>query len=625
MKQLNRFQSRLIGLSVGVLLALLIWPSTSRLVRLQFALLIPTSEVVAPWSFSGSKKTEAARKYSLCRYHETALLHPDDFRLQFSDALKVSPEYGGTSSTVKTTRLRELTRRFPGRPSLYAAILRFASQDQVKIDREAGRMLNHIPSPLMLPSHDQARISPDLLAAFDRDAIEGERIDPENAYFPLMRSAGLFAAHRNKDALAALERASRKPNWIEYYSDEIECDWKLKETTFGTGSALPRMASAYSILFPHYSLLQNASRLAIIKAVESEKAGKNEDGLAIRDAVRRCGSLMLVQSTSAIGAFVGISMNDISIARPGGAPPIVDYKGNAKEELRGRRLLEYDAYLSRIGHKDKIARVHAQSAAGDEARRIVKYLNKSPLFSGPSKLALSWIAGIILLSNVLLMLALGLAAIPLSRLRIMRSGEGLPPSISSSVTFGILAGAIAAGVGMMLQENMAAIIFILGLLAIGSIVLALLGEAGWHRFYRMGIFALSMAGVFLLCTAFLWQLISAINPMVQFIFGSGETEMRIGLQNSLLALPVVIASAIPLLTLISFGLLSLAWRVPLSVGVIRGLRGCAISISCLLLLAYGILVPMLYMQETAMDESMKRTVQHEGRFIAELAGKQWPK
>ena len=54
------------------------------------------------------------------------------------------------------------------------------------------------------------------LEAFDRDAAAGERLDPDNAFFPLMRSVGLFAEHRDDEALAAIQRAGAKPRFQEY-------------------------------------------------------------------------------------------------------------------------------------------------------------------------------------------------------------------------------------------------------------------------------------------------------------------------------------------------------------------------------------------------------------------------
>jgi hypothetical protein len=67
------YQSRLVlvGLALGVILALLIWPATRWLVRSQLALLIPTPASVAPWSVGAQAGATTARQ----RDHETARRH----------------------------------------------------------------------------------------------------------------------------------------------------------------------------------------------------------------------------------------------------------------------------------------------------------------------------------------------------------------------------------------------------------------------------------------------------------------------------------------------------------------------------------------------------------------------
>src|SRR5579871_2874965 len=204
METSQRCHPRLIGLALGVILALLIWPATHWLVRSQLSLLIPTPAAVAPWSFPGIETTQAAHEVAQRRSHETALLKPDDFLLQYAAAVVVPPADGNLSSDVKVQRLRELTHSFPDRPTLYAAILRFATQHQIKVDRDEIRMMTDDPNFQIHPVATEPYNTPEQLTAFDQDAAVGERLDPDNAYFPFLRSIGLFAARRDAEALAAL-------------------------------------------------------------------------------------------------------------------------------------------------------------------------------------------------------------------------------------------------------------------------------------------------------------------------------------------------------------------------------------------------------------------------------------
>jgi hypothetical protein len=82
--------------------------------------------------------------------------------------------------------------------------------------------------------------------------------------------------------------------------------------------------------------------------------------------------------------------------------------------------------------------------------------------------------------------------------------------------------------------------------------------------------------------------------------------------------------AVPILTLLILGIVSLCCRVPLSVGLTRGLRGCAVPIACVLLLGYAGLTIVTLRQEQVVDIGLQHIREHEGRYNAELQGKKWP-
>src|SRR5262249_40047924 len=149
--------------------------------------------------------------------------------------------------------------------------------DQVVIHRDEPALLMGDPAPkpdIHGQPHDDM---PEQLAAFDHDAAEGERLDPNNAYFSLMRAVGLFAANRDDEALAAISRAGQKTSWIEYWNDELDSEWQMQETAFGQASALARADRWGAILYPHLRSVRAASRLAIFKAAEAEQAGRIEE------------------------------------------------------------------------------------------------------------------------------------------------------------------------------------------------------------------------------------------------------------------------------------------------------------------------------------------------------------
>ena len=85
----TNYKFRLVGLSLGVILALLIWPATRRIVLAQIALCSPTTTSAAPWDTVASwgavatSNSQAASTTGHQRYRETAARHPDDLPLQF--------------------------------------------------------------------------------------------------------------------------------------------------------------------------------------------------------------------------------------------------------------------------------------------------------------------------------------------------------------------------------------------------------------------------------------------------------------------------------------------------------------------------------------------------------------
>jgi hypothetical protein len=65
-------------------------------------------------------------------------------------------------------------------------------------------------------------------------------------------------------------------------------------------------------------------------------------------------------------------------------------------------------------------------------------------------------------------------------------------------------------------------------------------------------------------------------------------------------------------------------RVPISVGVARALRGLAVPVASVLVVIYGLLLLPTLRSEAALQYSMDRTIQNEGKYLAEVAGKTWP-
>jgi hypothetical protein len=624
------------GIALGVLFALFLWPATRSLIGTQFALALgrPAGAIWPGYLADTSADAERALR-------AVANRHPDDYPIQLAQAIREAdalPDRSASRWEGYMQRLHALTPKFPDSPSLYANLLRLATRGAVRLNRpeEEAQVTD---DPNLRNVRNAARSSAAALAQFDQDAAAGERLDPENAYFPFMRAVGLFAAHRDADAIAALRRAADRPRWEEYYGDEVEGEWRMQEEAFGDHGVLPRVASSAMILFPQYAQFRGAGRVAMAKAIEAEQEGAAE-GVAIRHAVMECGSRMRVQARPLIGAMVGVALTRVALLRPGGVPlipeekPAVDRRSSVpfnlvhqKEMADRRRLHAYENYLRRVDHADAIAWVDAEFAAGSRARALTKRAVVFSPFSAPLwKLVFAWAVCMIVLSGALWMLALAGASSLLARSSRIRDGRALPGCAQRGLAFGLTVGTLGVIAALFSQKALWAPCLLTSMAA-GLFVLLLPGLSRADRLRSLGVFTLGLLGVFLLTGALVWQINNSIGPCVRMalLLNQHEGEGPQGdLRVVMMALSACLVLGVPFLTLLTLSVISRACRVPLSVGLIRGLRGCALPIACLLFLAYGVLVPLTQRQERVLDEGLTGTLHHEGSYLVGLIGETWP-
>jgi hypothetical protein len=91
---------------------------------------------------------------------------------------------------------------------------------------------------------------------------------------------------------------------------------------YGEQGYLGELVRQTSILFPHYAQLRGLSRALVGQAILLEQAGRAQDALTIRMALRKVSLKISIESTSDIGSLVGIAMHSISTGRVNGVPPL---------------------------------------------------------------------------------------------------------------------------------------------------------------------------------------------------------------------------------------------------------------------------------------------------------------
>ena len=623
----------LLGLALGVLLALLIVPQTRWLVRLQVltSLRLYHPLPIGP-CYTGSLAGDRRRAEAV------AARHPNDYMVQYAAAV------ADNSHDETLAGLHALTLRFPDRPMLYANLLRYETLGKVHLERPEENLLLGLPL-----SHKYGFGHPNApadLAAFDADAAAGERLDPDNAYFPLMRAVGLFAAFRDAEGLAAFRRASIKPSWREYCVDEVEARWRLHEEAFDDPGALGRVSIAASLLLPQYSQLRALARLILVKAVQQEAAGHREEALQLREALRQCGDLMRAQSTYVIGALVGNAICDIATDRTGGmtqgAPP-----DPVSDRQMWQQLDAYHAYATRLGHPEFAARARAEAAAGRQVSAIMRMDDPGRLQQLDQPfldLTRWWLAGIAVLSNVLWLLLFGGTAAGLAR---AGRAEGRP-----AWDWVASLGRVGAVCGLLLLT-----VFVVVLIAnlwtfivqeprwqvwAGSLVLLLVSAlvvlAVFRALFRMpgsrpqsilwalGLLLLAGAGLSGLWHVALWQsgglteITDALTPLGLPSWNGHDARSQ---QQMVGWLALAAVSAAPLLLLLVSGLVAARQAAPLARWV-RGFASAALPLACLLLLVWGGLLLGTVRQEGVVNTQVWHEVHDEGPYLAAQAGKTWP-
>lgn len=529
----------LLGMALGTLVTLWLLPATGWILHEQLRM------QVVPRGWKRDPKAAA-------RLLKAA---PSDYTLQLAAARQREPG---------PEPLRALLPRFPDNASLYANILRTAIPRPVLLHRREEYELfgRGSSAAAAVPAPHQL----DQLAEFDRDAAAGERLDPENAYFPLMRAVGLFAAHRDGEALDAVRRAGAKPRWEDYCLDEAAGAWLMGEVA-GRPGALGRAGDVAATLLPHCRELLAAARMAVHAAAGLERAGRTDDGLAIRRAVARCGSLIRTQGRLIVVSLVGMNITGVAGWRVvAGLPP-----GPPFDFIGDRQWALMDAYrrhLERAGYPKDARWVRAEAEAGTRTRALAAPTHTNHVSNAPlSRLVLWWLAGVALLGNTLWVLISGAVATLGLRRSIIGERRPLPTPI---------------------------VIGWLGLLAVTTF----------------------------LTTRGLAELVEVARGL--FIAGFPVQERLQGAARGEQAALVAVVLAVPGLLALVLGTASLVLRVPLTVGLARGFRGAALPVACCLVILYGGVALATARQEARVSDGLRRVMQHEGRYVAELAGEEWP-
>ncbi len=626
------------GIAVCVTVALFLAPATRWLVRQQALISIGRYHLLPGRTHSYTTSSIEDRH----RMNAAAASAPEDFGLHY--AALDGPGYVGAAAGM-----RGLVSRFPNQPALYANILRYDTPGVVRIDRPEGRWLEGTkPSP---NDYHPKPSMPAALAAYDQTAAEGERIDPNNAYFSLMRAVGLLAAHRDAEAEAAVRRAGTKTAWREYIADDIQSRWRLKQAAFGDRGVIPQAFIAYNTLLPQYQQMRQAVSVLAYRAMQKEQAGNIAGGLALRESLRRCGDLMRVQSNFLIGSIIGSSLCDIACLRPGGTPPPPELPSHATEELQTTRYRAtaqaFAKYARQHGQPGLAAKALAEAEAGVRVSAVQSSVSsrENSILEPINRLVNWWTADVAILANIFWLLALWAVAVVASTgRRFAPALSGWLPSLGQII--GVLLGATVllafCFLLLVLAINMPSVggKWLTGaiiLLFLAALALAMRGAARripWPRLRQasgwrtLGLLGLTLSTLTALYTLLLWQthgLWATGAAKLCFLPDASPFDFQDDGRRSLFE-GIAIATALiaPLLLTLGAALAARLRPAPRLARFGASLRVLAPATACVLLVVYGGLVLGTLRQEAGGRGQLEATVHSSGPYFAARAGLPWP-
>ena len=434
-------------LSLG---AAVMWPKTADMAKSQFKMLGGINSLAI---FQGTESE---------RIKERAFIaaHPDDATLQFGGALRGNVSQvdaqGALSSQERAEQLRTVAKKFPDHPEILAATLRAESQGEVLVHRaDAMQFLENRPAPKTGTVAVKPKISDSAaVKRFIDQCLVGERIDPDNAYFPLLRAMAYTELRQDKDAFNALHLAAGKKLWREYIPEEFIANRTVNRAMYGRTGLIPEMAISAAIVFPHYSSMRELSRVVAAEAIRLEMQGRVSEGMALRRDLFDVSERIRNESTSLIGSLVGSAMLDTSRMRPGGIMPVKTKQtrndGPTAEEAKVARELNRKRFVdfaTQHGEGAFAARAIESAKLGDEIRETSQKGMDRGVYGMEliTRLVIGQGVGLILLSNLVWMLILGAITAAVVRSPRFVAGNRLAPGPFVASVAGIALAMVVSG------------------------------------------------------------------------------------------------------------------------------------------------------------------------------------
>ena len=449
------------GIVLGVLFGLLGLPSVRYTLSSQLAFAFAEDSI--PWMRALDTRN-VAREAS--RLDAAASAVPGDYLMQLGRATAQAGETarpaGSESADDETLdRVARVTREFPTIPGAYAHLVRYMAASHIRIKRgEIDARYAAAPRPDPTVITDDPPISPrhpssllplpgDSPRARRRDiqimewaARAGEIRDADNAFWFTMLATAYFSAGRDKDALAALQKASRKSEWNAYIHEEVLGQWRLYSAAYGDNGAAQKIAPLSLVSFPHLLEIRHTAEMARALADRAAAAGRFDEAVKIRRSVAWIGIRMRNTARWSLEALCGADMVLIISSDAGEKNRAIAIKNEKDWEsqstnyltlLKNRRLSGEITWLREEVNNSCDLRAQLDIARYDASYPgIPPGIPLAPLFG-------NWIIGVCLLQQ---MLGLAAAACLAAVCRRLANGPGF---LRLAPRFAALFGALVFG------------------------------------------------------------------------------------------------------------------------------------------------------------------------------------